>query len=346
MPVVELEAVSVLGALLNYPPIKALAPIPILALIAPALWWFFRDTWRALDRERSQRTAPEPALTAGRSQPHWQKWSRPRRSKLRRSALAKAPAVSASSSDYRPAVCLVLVAIVLTLHEYYGGRSFYESSIRPHLAEYSKDNAWMRFHLFDELFSYGWWVSARVVGYVGPLFLWKVLFPRDSILDMGLRSAGFFKHLWIYIACLAIVVLAMLVLATEPEFLNYYPFYKKSSRSWLDFIAWQAMYWLQFFALELFFRGWMLAALRRTMGMGAIFVMVVPYCMIHYGKPYLEAHAAIVAGVVLGSLAMRTRSIYAGFLVHVSVALLMDSMALASRDALPTQFWPPGFFQD
>jgi membrane protease YdiL (CAAX protease family) len=229
---------------------------------------------------------------------------------------------------------------VLTLHEYFGGRSFYESTIRPLLTEFSAANPWLKFNAYDDLFGYGWWVLARLIGYVGPLFVWKVLFPEDSVLDMGLRTRGFMKHLWIYVGCLTVVVLAMLTLATQPEFLNYYPFYKKSSRSWFDFMAWQGMYWLQFFALELFFRGWMLAALRRTMGMGAIFVMVVPYCMIHFGKPYLEAHAAIVAGVVLGSLAMRTRSIYAGFLVHITVAFLMDTMALASRDALPTQFWP------
>ena len=249
-------------------------------------------------------------------------------------------ASGAGQLDYRPAVCLVIVAVVLTLHEYFGGRSFYESSLRPLLSEFSAGHHWLNFESYDDLFGYGWWVTARVIGYLGPLLLWKVIFPEDSLLDMGLRTRGFMKHLWIYVGCLLVVVLAMLTLATQPEFLNYYPFYKKSSRSWFDFMAWQGMYWVQFFALELFFRGWMLAALRRTMGMGAIFVMVVPYCMIHFGKPYLEAHAAIVAGVVLGSLAMRTRSIYAGFLVHISVAFLMDTMALASRDALPTRFWP------
>jgi membrane protease YdiL (CAAX protease family) len=70
--------------------------------------------------------------------------------------------------------------------------------------------------------------------------------------------------------------------------------------------------------------------------------MAVPYCMIHYGKPYLEANGAIVAGIVLGSLAMRTRSVYAGFLVHITVAGSMDLLALWHRAALPTQFWPPG----
>jgi membrane protease YdiL (CAAX protease family) len=167
------------------------------------------------------------------------------------------------------------------------------------------------------------------------------LFPQDSLLDMGLRVGGFLRHLWIYAVCMVVVVVAMAVLATQPDFLTYYPFYKNSSRSWLDFMAWESIYFLQFFGLELFFRGWMLAALRRSLGSAAIFVMAVPYCMIHYGKPYLEAHAAIVAGIVLGSLAMKTRSIYAGFLVHIGVAFLMDFLALWSRDALPVQWSAP-----
>jgi membrane protease YdiL (CAAX protease family) len=86
----------------------------------------------------------------------------------------------------------------------------------------------------------------------------------------------------------------------------------------------------------------MLGALRRAMGAGAIFVMAVPYCMIHFGKPYLEANGAIVAGVVLGSLAMRTRSIYAGFMVHITVAFCMDFLALYKRHALPSVLFPHG----
>ena len=101
------------------------------------------------------------------------------------------------------------------------------------------------------------------------------------------------------------------------------------------------MYIAQFFALEVFFRGFMLVPLRKSMGSSAIFAMSVPYVMIHYGKPYLETCGAFVAGLFLGSLAMKTRSIYAGFLVHVTVALLMDFMALSIRWGFPTQFWPP-----
>ena len=76
--------------------------------------------------------------------------------------------------------------------------------------------------------------------------------------------------------------------------------YHGASRSWLDFWVWEVIYIGQFLSLDIFFRGfWLRGA--RALGMGAIFSMLVPYVMIHFPKPYLEACGAIVAGVVLGS---------------------------------------------
>jgi membrane protease YdiL (CAAX protease family) len=42
----------------------------------------------------------------------------------------------------------------------------------------------------------------------------------------------------------------------------------------------------------------------------------------------LEAYASIVAGLGLGYVALRTRSIWSGFLVHVLVAMTMDILAV------------------
>src|SRR6185436_1368984 len=118
------------------------------------------------------------------------------------------------------------------------------------------------------------------------------------------------QHAWIYGLCLLVVIPCVVLAAQSPDFSSYYPFYKTSARSGLDLLCWEAMYLAQFFALEVFFRGFMLAPLRRTLGSGAVFAMCVPYVMIHYGKPYLEAQVAFLAGVALGSLSMKTRSIY------------------------------------
>lgn len=304
---------SWLDAVFGNPLLKALLPIPLVALLAVGAWWLSRGTLRALDEEA--RLLREADRREGRE------------------------------FDARPAVCLVLVAVVLTLQEYYGGRRFYDELVRPALrsAEAGWARGWFRLDKYDSYFSHLFWVLTRVVGYVLiPLPLWKLLFRKDSLLDMGLRTRGFFRHAWIYVACLVVIVPVVFLVSRQAEFATYYPFYRNSSRSWFDLLIWEAAYFAQFFALELFFRGFMLGALKRTMGSAAIFVMLVPYCMIHYGKPYMEAQGAIIAGLVLGALAMKTRSIYAGFLVHVTVAGLMDGLALASRDGIPAAFWPPG----
>ncbi|HVW27077.1 MAG TPA: CPBP family intramembrane glutamic endopeptidase [Polyangiaceae bacterium] len=310
LPVRPLPVVSWLQAHLAYAPIKALLPLPILAAVAYPLWWFFRDTWRELDED---------------------------------AARYRAELAARGEVDYRPAACFVIVAAVLTMQEYFGSRSFYDEVLRESLLRLAETHPKLRVQKYDELLGYAWWSCARFIGYVLiPLPLWKILFPRDRLLDMGLRLRGFFEHIWVYGLCLAIVLPLMLLVSTQPDFGSYYPFYKGASRSWVDFLSWEAMYWLQFFSLELFFRGWMVGALRRTLGSAAIFAMALPYCMIHYGKPYFEAHGAVVAGVVLGSLAMRTRSIYAGFLVHITVAVGMDTLSLYKRAALPVLFWAPG----
>jgi len=290
---------------------RALVPIPVIVAIAPFVWLVFRKTWRDLDVE----------------------------AQIHRSIM-----LGREEFDFRPAVMLVMAAIILTLQDYYGGRTTYDDMIRPWLLNYELLHEGSRIKLtkYDELYSYTWWGFARVAGYVlVPFPVYKLIFRHDKLLDMGLRTRGFITHAWIYFLCLSIVLPALWLVSRQPDFGNYYPFYKGASRSWFDLLIWEAIYFSQFLALELFFRGLWLGALRRSLGSGAIFAMCVPYCMIHFGKPYLEANGAIIAGVVLGSLSMRTKSIYAGFLVHVTVALTMDLLALSHRNVLPHVFWPP-----
>lgn len=294
---------------------KALFPVAAYVVLAPVLWLFFRRTWRELDvasHEHRGRT-----LAEGRY-------------------------------DYRPAILFVITAVVLTLQEYFGGRGFYDEHLKPVLRQLELEavvrpgsiGKWVHVQKYSELYGYTWWSFNRCFGYVViPFVSWKLIFRKDSLLDMGLRVRGFLSHAWIYGLCLAVVLPAVFIVSRSPDFGNYYPFYKQASRSWFDLVCWEVMYFAQFFALEIFFRGFWLSGLRNTLGSGAIFAMCVPYCMIHYGKPYLEAAGAVVAGIALGSLAMRTRSIYSGFLVHVTVALSMDLLALQHRQALPHVFW-------
>lgn len=301
------------GPSLGMTALRALLPFLGFIALAPAMWFVFGRTWRELDAEAHE---------------HQRK------------------TLASGGWDKRPAVLFGITAAVLTLQEYYGGRQFYDDQIKPwlriqealHVIDPNVEwvGGYINLKRYNELYSYGWWAFSRVFGYVAiPFTVWKIFFRKDSILDMGLRTRGLLKHAWIYLLCLGVVLPATYIVSRSPEFGNYYPFYKQSSRSWTDFLIWEAMYFSQFFGLEIFFRGFWMTGLRKSLGSGAIFAMIVPYCMIHYGKPYLETCGAVVAGIALGSVAMRTRSIYSGFLVHVTVALSMDLLALSHRNALP-----------
>jgi membrane protease YdiL (CAAX protease family) len=50
--------------------------------------------------------------------------------------------------------------------------------------------------------------------------------------------------------------------------------------------------------------------------------------MIHFGKPFPETLAAIIAGIVLGTISLKSRSIWMGVAIHYTVALSMDIAAL------------------
>jgi membrane protease YdiL (CAAX protease family) len=168
--------------------------------------------------------------------------------------------------------------------------------------------------------------------------VWPLLF-KESPFDLGLRFRGLREHAWIYVLCIVIIIPVLFVVSYAPDFQAYYPMYPHAGRSWVDFLAWEVIYLGQFLTLEVFFRGFFLRG-ARSLGASAIFAMCVPYVMIHFPKPYLEACGALVAGIVLGSLSMQTGSIWAGFLVHSTVAVLMDVLALQRRGTLPNRLTP------
>ena len=294
--------------LLNTPFGRLALSLVLLTAIAPVVVWFFRRTWVDLDAEA---TSVRKASEGGRSK----------------------------QLDPRVPVTFLLGALSLLFINEYGSRDFFEGAVLPMVRR------WARAHpnivdvgTYQELYWRVFWGISRYAAYLMPLAVWPFVF-KESPLDLGLHFRGFREHAWIYLLCLVIVIPTLVVVSYSPEFTNYYPIYHGASRSWIDFWVWEAIYLGQFFALEAFFRGfWLRGA--RSLGSGAIFAMMVPYVMIHFPKPYLEACGAIVAGTVLGSLSMRTGSIWAGFLIHSTVAILMDLLALAQVGRLPVHIGP------
>ncbi len=191
-----------------------------------------------------------------------------------------------------------------------------------------------------ELVVYSWWTGWHLICYLLlPWLLIRYLW-REPMLDFGWRWGETQRHWRGYLLLLSPILVFVVLVSQGEDFVEHYPFYDQAGRSWFDFLAWELLYMSQFVALEFFFRGYMLHALRPAIGANAIWVMCVPYLMIHFPKLWLEATGAILFGLFLGILALRSLSIWGGVLVHAGVALSMDIAALIRKGGLPDQWWP------
>jgi len=182
-----------------------------------------------------------------------------------------------------------------------------------------------------------YWAGVSVFFYfVVPALVVKLLLKK-KLCDYGLNFSiekGFWKLLG---QCLAVMLPLVYLMSLTPGFAAKYPFLKMyDGGNYLSstLLIWELVYFMQFFGLEFFFRGFLLHSLKPSLGGYAIFAMMVPYCMIHWGKPMPETFAAIFAGIFLGWLSYRNGNIWMGLVLHCFVALSMDVMALFNKGLL------------
>jgi hypothetical protein len=180
------------------------------------------------------------------------------------------------------------------------------------------------------------WAVVQIAAYVIPPVLVIRYVLGGHLRDFGVRIRGSASHVWVYALLFGLSLpLIVSVSSTEP-FLAKYSFYHLAPHEglWPYLWAWWILYALQFAALEFFFRGFMVHGLKLRLGYAAIFVMMVPYAMLHFQKPILEALAAIVGATVLGTLSLKTRSVWWGAVLHISIAGTMDILALLHNGLL------------
>lgn len=242
------------------------------------------------------------------------------------------------SSQARALVTLVTAALVLVFVQYIvlarGGLQRAVSLEVPALVRQLAPELAALAHRYARLMeNLTWSVGCSFFYFVVPALVVKLVF-RERLRDHGLSGRGFLRHLWIYAVLFTPVAILVWAVSYSEAFQSRYPFYGEPI-ALADFLVWEAAYAFQFFSLEFFFRGFFLNGLRGRIGHHAIFLMVLPYMMIHFQKPFLETVGAIIAGTVLGTLALRTRNIWGGVTIHVAVAIAMDVAALLQKGAFP-----------
>jgi len=117
----------------------------------------------------------------------------------------------------------------------------------------------------------------------------------------------------------------------QPDFLRFYPSYEDSNADeffkvspWITTLFYELCYGFDFVSTELVFRGFMVIGMAHLLGKGAVIPMVVCYASLHFGKPLGETIGSVFGGYILGVIALESRSIWGGIIVHVGIAWMMD----------------------
>jgi membrane protease YdiL (CAAX protease family) len=184
--------------------------------------------------------------------------------------------------------------------------------------------------LFGVIYQYAFFFA---LCFLVPLSFIKFYLRRD------LKEFGFSLGDWKFGLKILAVVIPLVILplayfgAKTPDVQSEYPL-AKILFNHHELILWceLAYIFLYYVAWEFYFRGFLLWSVQENFGnWPAILIQTIPSCLIHLGKPESETLGSILAGVLWGMVAIRTRSIWYVFAMHATLGVLTDLFVIWGR---------------
>lgn len=218
---------------------------------------------------------------------------------------------------------LILFSVILLVFEFFGWQRPFHDLFRQ--ADFYRSLNLNNRHFYAQAYT----TLNFLIWFVGLPLLFHLIFP---IKDSQAYGLGYDKNkvkLGIYLVIAAVMVPVTFVASTSPNFYKFYPLYQP--RAVADWLSFEAIYMVQFFCVEFFFRGFGLYRLEKLVGEHAIALMTLPYALLHIHKPFPEAIGSIFAGLVLGHLSLKGKSIWPGVFLHMLIALSADTFGLYHR---------------
>ncbi len=102
----------------------------------------------------------------------------------------------------------------------------------------------------------------------------------------------------------------------------------KVRESFMIFFLYELCILVYMFGWEFFWRGYILFGLKQKFGYYAVFIQMIPFFILHKGKPEIELFASIFAGLILGIQALRSRSFIYSWILHWLVMFSIDGISI------------------
>jgi membrane protease YdiL (CAAX protease family) len=153
---------------------------------------------------------------------------------------------------------------------------------------------------------------------------------------LGLAFGDFRGGLLIVFIGGALAVLLTGLASTDTALQATYPW----PGSWVGnslstLLTWAGLYILYYASFEFFYRGFLLRALEKTLGLlPAIWIQAFAATMVHFGKPFTETVSAFPASLIFALIAVRTKSLFYPVALHFIVGISTDIFSLARQGQL------------
>jgi membrane protease YdiL (CAAX protease family) len=154
-------------------------------------------------------------------------------------------------------------------------------------------------------------VSYTVYYIILPVFTILIIL-RKNPLDFGLRLGDY--KLWVFYVAVTILI-AIPVLYIGSLFSSVDQYYTKP----FDYYSFFTQMVPLLFAWEYLLRGFLLFGLKERFKEASILIQMVPFVLLHIGKPEIEILMCIPMGLWFGYIAYRGKSFWPAFITHTFI---------------------------
>jgi membrane protease YdiL (CAAX protease family) len=220
--------------------------------------------------------------------------------------------------DRKIVIIFLSVAVLQTVSWYLTSRRFFRYNYFEQL-QFDKN-----VFLYEYIY---WFAGDFVTLFIIPVLIIKFLL-KDRLTDYGLRMGDHktgFKYSFIF---LAVMLPVLWFVSSNNDFIQTYPQLEDVKYSWNIFLIFESGILLYMVAWEFIWRGFLLFGLEPKFGYYAVLFQMIPFVILHNGKPAIETFGAIIAGLALGILALRTRSILYCIITHAGVMFFIDLVSI------------------
>ncbi|MBN1633921.1 MAG: CPBP family intramembrane metalloprotease [Ignavibacteria bacterium] len=173
-----------------------------------------------------------------------------------------------------------------------------------------------------------WFITDGTIMFIISVLLIKLVL-KEKLKNFGFGFGDYKFGLITMFLFFVIMIPVLWIVSASPTFASAYPQggpLLKQNLSLL--ILYEFCMLIYMLGWEFLWRGFTLFGLYTKFGVYAIFIQMIPFFILHRGKPELELFASIFAGIILGVQAIRARSFIYSWILHWLVMVSIDTISI------------------